>query len=274
MRKRPHVIKAYVSAASRGLALAAAKALAGEGAELAISSRNAARLMHARASILADNPTAKVMTVVADLATEEGQEHVLKTLELSGFLPNVFVCSAGHAERKRLEEVNRSEYRAGLGMILDQAVFTTQALLPAMASLGWGRLIYVSSIHAKYPNALPPEFFLSSVARCGLLALTKAIQRQYASAGIAAFSVALGYVDTPMLRNAAVGRSADSDEPDIVDRAQWSNRYEEWSKLIPAGRIADASEFGDLVRFLVSDAADYLNGQAFSFSGGLDGSII
>jgi len=274
MKRRPYELKAYVSAASRGLAFEAVKALAREGAELAISSRNADRLDQAKSSILTEMPNAKVLTIVADLSTAEGQDHVLKTLDANCFSPDVFVCSAGHAARKRIEEIDRLEYGSGLAMILDQAVFTTRAFLPRMVARGWGRIIYVSSVHAKYPSVLPPEFFVSSIARCGLLALTKFIQQQYAATGIAVFSVALGYVDTPMLRNAALGRSVDSDEPGALDEARWAQRYAEWVRSIPAGRIADASEFGDLVRFLVSDPADYLNGQVFNFSGGLDGGII
>lgn len=271
---RPEPFKAYVSAGSRGLALAAALSLARAGAQIAISSRDGRRLSEAKDQILAEVPNASVLTVVADLSSVDDQEHVLTVLEDEAFSPDVFVCSAGHAARKRLEDILRSEYEAGIEMILNQAVFATQRFLPAMATRGWGRIIYVSSIHAKYPNALPPEFILSSIARCGLLSLTKAIQSEYASAGIAAFSVALGYIDTPMLRNAAIGRDVDANELESNGERPWLPRYAEWSRSIPAGRIAAASEFGDLVGFLASDAADYLNGQLFNFSGGLDGGIV
>lgn len=161
-------------------------------------------------------------------------------------------------------------------MILTQAVFATQRFAPEMAKRGFGRFLFISSILAKYPGLMAPHYFLSCLARSALFALAKLIQAQYAGNGVAAFTLALGYVDTPLLRNMALGEPLDADAPPFApgNAQPWRPKYDEWSASIPAGRIASAEELAEVVAFLVSPAADYLNGTVFSFAGGLDTSII
>lgn len=271
-RAKPSV---YVSAASRGLGLAIAQRIALSAGRLAISSRGN-HLDEALELLRRENPVAEIIGVRGDLSTAEGQEAILGQLADAAFEPDVFVCNAGHPERATIEELSRESWGHGMEMILGQALFATQRFLPGMAKRGFGRLIYISSIHAKVPRALPPEFLTTALARSALFALVKSVQQKYIRRGVAAFSVGLGYVDTPMLRNAATGRPIDGPPPDVAQgqAAPWQATYEEWAETIPAGRIASSQELAEVVAFLTSPAADYLNGQILHFSGGMDGCIL
>lgn len=268
---KPAPLNAYVSASSRGLAFEIARELAAGGANIALSSRNADHLEAARAKILAESPNVRILTVSGDLRHVEDQERILTTLESEGFVPDVFVCSAGHPQDRRLASLSRSDWDNDVGMILGQAVFATQRLAPAMAERGYGRIVFLSSIAAKTPDG---DYFVSSVARAGLFALSKVVGAEHAGRGVASFVVCLGFVDTPLLRNMALGRPLDAPDPGDGMATSWASRYQEWAEEIPAKRIASPAELSRFVSFLVSAEAEYLNGNVFSFSGGLDRGIV
>lgn len=268
---RPTPLNAYVSASSRGLAFEIARQLAADGANVALSSRSVSHLDSARATILAESPRARVLTVSGDLCRVEDQERVLATLESNGFAPDIFICSTGHPRNLRFSSLSRADWESDMEMILGQAVFATSKLAPNMAEKGYGRFIFLSSICARTPSR---DYFMSSLARSGLFALSKVVGDEYAGRGVASFVVCLGFIDTPMVRNMALGRPFDAPEPEAAVTASWTATYEKWAAEIPAQRIASPAELAKLVVFLVSPEAEYLNGTVFSFSGGLDRGIV
>ncbi|MFH2124582.1 MAG: SDR family oxidoreductase [Pseudomonadota bacterium] len=268
---RPSPLKVYVSASSRGLAFEIARMFALDGADIALSSRNASHLETARQMILAARPGAQVITIQGDIASEGDQGKILATLDSVNFLPDVFVCSAGHPKEGRLSSLSRADWSHELEMILGHAVFASQKFALGMAERGFGRLIFLSSLYAKAPNH---DFFISSLARSALFALSKMVAGEYADRGVAAFVVCLGFIDTPLLRNRALGRPHDEPDPEESLLETWSARYDEWAAEIPAKRIATPAELARFISFLTLPEAEYLNGNVFSFSGGMDKEII
>lgn len=268
---RPAPLNAYISASSRGFAFETARQLAVGGANVALSSRFASHLDAARAAILAEAPQSRVLTIPGDLRNVEDQERILVQLDSDDFEPDVFVCSTGHPKNRFLSSLSRTDWQSDLEMILGQAVFATQKFAPAMAERGFGRFVFLSSIFAKNPSH---EFFMSSLARSALFALSKMVEDEYADRGVASFVVCVGWVDTPMLRNMALGRSSDEPEPDNALKASWMPKFEEWAGDIPAKRIASSAELARLVQFLVSPEAEYLNGSVLSFSGGKERGLV
>lgn len=267
----PSPLNVYVSAASRGLGLAMAQHFAVRGANVALSSRSPDHLERASAQIRQASPRAKVLTIAGDLASSADQERILDTLDNEGFRPDVFICSCGQPTETRLASLDRSQWNHDVEMILGHAVFATQRLAPMMAKAGYGRVVFVSSIYAKTPS---PGYLTSSIARAGLFALSKAIVSEYAGCGVASFPICLGYVDTPLLRNMALGREHDAAQEGLEGVRPWAQVYEEWSGAIPAKRIASMEELAELANFLISPAAAYLNGTVLYYSGGLDRSLV
>jgi 3-oxoacyl-[acyl-carrier protein] reductase len=268
---RPVPLNAYISASSRGLAFEIARELVAGGANVALSSRSIAHLDAARAVILAEAPQASVLTIQGDLSSVEDQQRILASLDSNGFQPDIFVCSAGNPKNLQLSSLSRGGWESDLQMILGQAVFATQKFAPTMAERGYGRLIFLSSSYAKTPSH---NYFMSSLARSALFALSKMAADEYASRGLASFVVPLGFIDTPTLRNMALGRPLDAPDPEAAMTASWAAKYEEWATEIPAKRIALPTELAKLVAFLVSPEAEYLNGAVLSFSGGLDRGLV
>lgn len=263
--------KAYVSAGSRGLAFQIAKRLASEGAAVALSSRSEDNLRVARENILRDIPDASVLTVAADLSNREDQARTLRTLEQYSFSPDIFVCSAGQPPNVRVPNISRDVWDRDVEMILGQAMFSSQHFAPAMARRKYGRILFISSVFSKGGNWLT-----SSVTRAGLAVLSRALVEEYACDRVASFVMNLGYVDTALLRNMALGRAFDAPDPETEHGADalWRTRYRDWAMTIPARRIGTPEELAELVLFLASPAAEYLNGSVLDFAGGLTGGTL
>ena len=278
--------KVYVSAGSRGIGFSIALRFAELGADIAISSRKPERLQQAKRKInnrLVErydrNKVNKILTIEGDLTLHAEQERITKMLKGNDFLPDIFVCNAGYPEKVKIEKVTYSQWNKGIESILTQAVFTAKHFIPNMKQKVFGRIFYISSIHSKIPDILPPDFFIASITRAALLPLTKMIHNQYADSGVTAFTLLLGYMDTPALRNIAMGIDPDNDLSDSKTRIDsksfpWVPKYNEWEQTIPCKKIGDLNHLADLVEFLSSRAALYLGGSPISFNGGLDKCIL
>lgn len=267
----PMPLKVYVSASSRGLGFAIALRLAKGGADVALSSRDRSHVEGARLRILTECPNVRVLAFEGDVGDPTDQERIMSELDTADFRPDVFVSNCGQPADDGLAAITRAGWRHDVGMMLDQAVFSAQRFVPEMARRGYGRMILISSIYAKAPVATAVA---SSVARAGLLALSKTLVAEYAEHGVASFPLCLGYVDTPLLRNMALELPFDAPDPASVGDPKWLAKYEQWAGGIPARRIATPEELAELVAFLVTPAAEYLNGTVFSFAGGLDKGLI
>lgn len=260
--------KAYVSASSRGLAFDIARRFACEGLAVALSSRSATHLSTARDRILRDVPGAVVTTIVGDLSVRDDQERILETLSERDFWPDIFVCSSGQPPDVQVPGLCRQRWNYDVEMILGQAAFAAQRFAPKMAKRNYGRILFISSTKARIPGR---HFLTSSITRAGLVALSKAIVEEYGAKGVATFVLSLGYVDTPLLRNMALGRDFDAPDPaqEGVAQEKWKGCYQEWARQIPARRVGTTEELAELALFLASPASEYLSGSVLDFAGGL-----
>ena len=90
---------------------------------------------------------------------------------------------------------------------------------------------------------------VSGAMRAGLHALVKSLSKDIASSNLSINAVMPGYTDTERLKKFGVS-------------------YEDLKKQIPAQRLGSPEELANLVAFLASDCARYINGQAIAVDGG------
>jgi NAD(P)-dependent dehydrogenase (short-subunit alcohol dehydrogenase family) len=124
--------------------------------------------------------------------------------------------------------------------------YATRAVLPGMLERRWGRIVNISSMSSRGAYKQPSY----GATKEGLIGLTKTVALEFAAAGITANAVLPGLIATPKALMA----------PDDIMRAAVD--------AIPAGRLGTAEEVGDLVAFLASNAAAYINGAAITVDGG------
>jgi 3-oxoacyl-[acyl-carrier protein] reductase len=237
---------ALVMGASRGIGRSIAATLAGEGAKVAIASRSAEKLEEAAGEI-----GEGAMSFVADTsdldhlaALPAEVEAVLGPVEI--LVANTGGPPLGGALDHELEDWE-SAYRS---LVLAPRVLTG-AVVPGMRERGWGRIVNVGSSSTREPI---PGLNLSNSHRMAAVGFLKTLSREVAADGITVNTVATGRFATERL-------TANFGSLEAAEEAAQGE--------VPAGRLGQPEEYGDLVAFLCSERAAYITGTVIPIDGGL-----
>ena len=248
---------AIVTGGSDGLGRAAAERLSAEGVGIAICARRTDHLREQAAAIevASGHP---VLAVPMDVSRPESPARLVEaTVERFGRL-DVLVNNAGTSAGGPFEAVDDATWAADFELKLFAAVRLARLSIPHMRRQGGGRIVNVLNSQAK---AARPKSLPTAAARAAGLALTKALSHEYAAENVLVNAICIGLV-----RSMQWEREWQRDEPEL-SREEFYERFAR-RRQIPLGRVAEASEFADLVAFLVSDRGSYITGTAINFDGG------
>lgn len=246
-----------VAAASQGLGKASALALAREGARLIICSRNEESIKKTAAEIAAQTGTV-VLPVVADVSKAEDISRFVKTAAGEFGTIDVLINNAGGPPTGHISKLPDEEWSRGVELTLMSVIRMVREVLPFMQRQKWGRIISIVSIAAKQPIN---ELLISSTLRPGILGLTKVLSNQFASDNITVNTVCPGLILTKRQEELGVSRAADR-------KISIEQYLEESARAIPAGRLGRPEEIGNVVTFLASEQASYVNGVNLLVDGG------
>lgn len=248
--------KALVAGASAGLGLAAARILLKEGVQIAICSRDEARIGAAAVSLSPDGD--KVLPLVCDLTKPTDIDQLLNTVrrKLGGL--DVLVTNCGGPPTRRHDSVMEKDWEDGYNLTFMSTIRLIQGVTPNMKQQGYGRIILITSTSAKQPI---DNLLLSNSYRAGLLGYAKTISRELAPYGITVNTVMPGYMKTERLKYLASDISAKTgrSKEDVFD---------DWIEAVPAGRLGNPEELAWLIAFLASEKAAYITGTATAVDGG------
>lgn len=246
-----------VTAASQGMGKAAARGFAAEGARVAICARRLDELQ-AAAREIEEETGGQVLPLAADLTRTGDIERLLAdTVAHYGGL-HVLVTNAGGPPAGYFADFSDEDWQRAVNLLLLSVVRLIRAALPHLRRSGWGRIINIASISVKQPL---DNLLLSNAIRPGVIGLAKTLSRQIAAEGITVNNVCPSYVLTERVRELAEERS----------RAQGISLDEaiaQFAQGVPAGRIGRPEEVADLIVFLASERAGYINGTSIQIDGG------
>jgi NAD(P)-dependent dehydrogenase (short-subunit alcohol dehydrogenase family) len=241
---------AIITGGSDGLGRAAAERLAAEGAYVAICARRKEHLEQA-AEEIRKATGGQLLARVADVSRAGDCEAFVAAVTAEWGGVDILLNNAGTSAAAAFEKVDDDAWHADLDLKLMGAVRMCRLVIPHMRQRGGGCIVNVTTVGGKAP---PARSLPTSVSRAAGINLTKSLANEYAAAKIRVNTICIGLV-----RTAQVSRLAKGD---------LETHYQELAKDVPLGRVAHASEFGDLVAFLVSERATYVTGTAINFDGG------
>jgi len=249
--------RALVLAASRGLGYACALGLAREGCAVVLCSRDEQRATEA-AQRIRDETGAEVHAVSADVSREAEVQRLVKTaVERMGGL-EIVVHNAGGPPSGPFHSISTEQWRQAIDQNLLSFVWLVQAAAPEMAKAGYGRVIAITSSSIKQPI---PGLLLSNATRTGVLGIVRTLAKELGPQKILVNTVAPGRIATERVEELDRANAERSGRPlkDVQNESLAS---------IPLGRLGEPAELANVVVYLASQAASYLNGVAIQVDGG------
>lgn len=254
--------RVLVTGASSGTGSCIAKTLAHEGAYVIVHGRDRERTETIAADIRSSGGEAAV--VLGDLSTAAAAQQIAQDARSAFGEVEILINNAGligHYET--WDDVNDQEWAAMYDGVVLVIVRLVNALKPHMESLGWGRIINVASAQAIQPFAMMPDY---AAAKCALLNLTKSLSKRFDRTGVTVNVVCPGIIITERIRQR------------MTEAAQKENRSTDWGDIEqhvltteldnPTGRLARPEDIANVVTFLSSPSADYINGTSIRIDGG------
>lgn len=246
--------RAIVCASSRGLGKACARALAEAGCEVVINGRDPQKLEAAAAELEAVAGV-KVIPVVADLSTPEGQKALLAACPA----PDILVNNNGGPPPRDFRDLTRQQMIDGVVANMVVAIELIQKVIGPMSEREFGRIVNITSGSVKMPLA---GLDLSSGARAGLTAFLAGVARTVADKNVTINNILPGAFDTDRLKG-VLGNAAKQKGITIEEAAAAR------AATIPAKRFGEPDEFGAACAFLCSAHAGYITGQNLLIDGGV-----
>ena len=233
---------AIVCGASSGLGLGTAEALAEEGANVTMFARR-------RDLIEREADRLGALAVRGDVTSPRDLQNVVhRTLEAFGGI-DILVWNSGGPPPGPASAVTAENLEQAVELLFAPAVRLVELCLPHLERSEGGRILLLTSSTVKEPTE---NLALSNAIRPGLTGWAKSLARELGPRGITVNCVAPGRIDTARLAQLYPEGPSEED-----------------TRSIPLGRWGTTREFGDVVCFLASERARYVNGVTLAVDGGL-----
>ncbi len=248
---------ALVTASTSGLGLASARALAREGANVAICGRTKSDLDEAKATVEADGG-GDVMARQADITDPDDVEDLVETTaEAYDGIDHVVTSAGGVPSGAFLDTDDRDWYRA-YDMLVMSHVWTLRAAHQHLTESDAGSVVSITSTSV---SEAIDGLVLSNAVRRAVVGTIDTIAREWAP-DVRANVVMPGAHETPRIEE-LIEQALDRGEYDSYEAG-----LEDWAAPIPLGRIGDPMELGDVVAFLSSERASFVTGATLPIDGG------
>jgi 3-oxoacyl-[acyl-carrier protein] reductase len=242
---------ALVTGASGGIGSSIARALAGQGARLALSGTNAAKLRAFRDELnetFAHHDHDGHVEITCDLSNATQVEELIPACVDTLGKIDVLVNNAGITRDNLAMRMKDDEWDQVIRVNLEAAFRLMRAAAKPMMKARFGRIVTITSVVGATGN---PGQVNYAAAKAGLVGMTKSYAQEVASRGITANCVAPGFIRTAMTEVL----------PDVQKDAL--------NARIPMGRMGEGSDIGAAVAYLASREAAYVTGQVLHVNGGM-----
>jgi 3-oxoacyl-[acyl-carrier protein] reductase len=236
---------AIVTGAARGIGLAIVDRLLDSGARVALWDRDEAALDVAEEHFAGRG---RVLDVTVDITDEAAATQAMRTTEAKLGPVAILVNNAGiGGPIKQTWEYDLATFKQVFDVNVNGTFLCCKAVLPAMRTRGYGRIVNIASIAGKNGT---PNFSAYGASKAAVIALTKALGRELADTEILVNAVCPSVAETEILNQFT------------PDKVKWM------LEQVPKGRFVKPSEIAAMVAWLASDECTFSTGQLFDISGG------
>ena len=235
---------ALITGGAKGIGRAIALDLAREGWDVALCFRTSRAPADETAAAI-EREGRRALAVQCDVSDPSAAEELVKRVERDWGRIDALINGAGPYHRINLLEESVDGWRSMFDNNLHPLFYLGRAVAPGMRQRGWGRIISFSMANADQQIA-QPELTAHYIAKAGVLVLTRSLARVLAPHGVTVNAISPGFI-----------RSGSAPEAELAAMV----------KRIPAGYLGETADAVAVTRFLLSDAARYVNGANIHLSG-------
>jgi 3-oxoacyl-[acyl-carrier protein] reductase len=247
---------ALVTGGYRGTGEGLARVLAREGATVWVQGFEPEAAERVASSIREDGFDARAVS--GDILTDFGAARVAEDVGEIDILVNNYGVAEGGSWKSPTEDwidIYQKNVLSGVRLV--------QALTPGMRDRGWGRVLFVSTVGYARPNSKMPHYYASKMA---LINMTVSLAKELANTGITVNCISPGIIATAEIRAHLAKQAERRGQP--TDWASLEKAAARDFMPNPTGIIADPEDIGNLVAFLSSDKARYINAANYRIDGG------
>lgn len=242
---------ALVTAATRGIGLGIAQALAAEGAKVSVVARTAKDVKRVASEIGG-------FGVAADVLTEDGCKRAVEETEHNLGRIEILVNNMGARAGTSWKDTGIEEFEKAFRGNLVVSARMTSLVLPGMLERGWGRVVVISSVWGREAGGAPAY----NAAKAAENSYVKSLAREVAANGVTVNAVAPGSI---LWEGGGWHRRQTADPQGIADYVR---------RELPMGRFGTVEEVADVVVFVSSTRASLVNGACIPVDGASGRSIL
>ncbi|TDM07962.1 MAG: short-chain dehydrogenase [Ideonella sp. MAG2] len=246
MLLKDHVVIITGGAGVNGLGFATARAMAAQGARVAILDLERANPAAAAAQLGAGH-----LGLVADVTDKASCEAAAAAVLKACGRIDTLVNNAGITQPVKTLDITGADYDRILDVSLRGTLYMSQAVLPAMRDAGHGAVICISSVSAQRGGGIfgGPHY---SAAKAGVLGLARAMAREFGANGVRVNCITPGLIETDITQ----GKLSDDKKAEIVAG-------------IPLARLGRPADIAGACVFLASELSAYCTGITLDVNGGM-----
>lgn len=245
-----------ITGGGSGLGRAAANSIANQGGKLVLVDMNKTSLEETKNDILAATPEAEIEIVEANVTNEEEvKNYVQFTKDKFGKIDGFFNNAGIEGKQNLTEDFGSDEFEKVVSVNLNGVFYGMKYVLKIMKEQGYGSIVNTASVGGIRGVGNQSGY---AASKHGVVGLTRNSGIEYGQFGVSINAIAPGAIMTPMVEGSLKQMAGDD----------WEAAGKEFVSVNPMKRFGKPEEVGNLVAFLLSDAAKFINATVIPIDGG------
>jgi 3-oxoacyl-[acyl-carrier protein] reductase len=254
---------AVITGGDSGIGLETAKILALAGATIILTDLDQDKLDQAVKEIRAHAPAAKLSNAVVDLSNNTNVVAFAESVKRDFSGANILInCAGARGAAGDFLTLTDEDWQTTIDTDLMGAVRLCRAFIPQLQDNGWGRVVLVASENAYQPYEEESPY---NACKAGIINLSKGLSRAYSKDGLLFNCVSPAFIATPMT-DAMMEDLAKERGTNMEEAIEWflANKRPN----LAVGRRGEPAEVANVIAFLASDLASFVNGSNYRIDGG------